>query len=66
MKSRVRIGGVWTRMDHGAVMRALVCAHCHEARDTVRPRRSPNGDEGRLCAECWNDLMPLWPWRRDV
>lgn len=35
----------------------MACEHCRETRTDARPRRTPAGDAGTLCRDCWTDVQ---------
>jgi hypothetical protein len=42
------------------------CDHCHAGRADVRQRRTPDGEVGDLCQDCWGDAQGPWATRRDA
>ncbi len=41
------------------------CDACHEASDTVRARRTTDGEAGDLCRDCWADCQGAWGTMRE-
>jgi hypothetical protein len=41
------------------------CEYCRVIAEYVKPRRTPDGDAGDLCPDCWNDVQGKWTSRRD-